>query len=848
MRILMLTPEPPARPLGGAFRNHYLLSYLGHRHEVHLVSFYDEPLGGDESRFLDMHCASVSLVPGNRASGVPRRLAQYAAGELAGGGLPWMVRERISGAFRGAVAGKVRALRPDAVLAEHLSTVPYLELARDSRLIDPTAAGVVYDAHNVESVILAQASAVASSSLRRRFAGREARRVRRYEQRTLSHVAATVALSDLDRDALRELDPAARIERIPIGVDVEYLAPPPGQTRGAVPPTLLFLGSLHWHPNVEGLLWFVREVFPAIRATLADVRLHIVGRSPAAAVTALRAVPGVVLDADVPDIRPHLWAADAMVVPLSMGSGQRVKILEAMAAGCPIVSTHVGAAGIEVEACRHVLFADAAQAFADACLRLLGDAESARQMSDRASALVAAEYRYEVMGQRMEALLAAVAADCRATAARKRLAAGESAPAEVPARAHRAGPSLVPGLRHAPPARPRREAISVLMTVRNEADTLPMLLERILGQVPAPLEVLVVDGGSTDGSLEIALAHQRRDARLRVWSLPGCNIPEGRNFALARVRGDIIVAADAGSWPLDDWLAELIRPLQADPGVSVVGGFYLPAPGGLFESALAAANLPLRDEVRADRFLPSSRSMAIRRHVLDVVPGYPENLPIGEDMFFNLQAQAAGLQVAFARGSTVVWQQARTTAEAWRKFFAFGRGDGRARMHGRRHAARFAAYGTLPALLLLGASAPGWAAWAWGALLALGAAIYLRRPWLRALTSAPPPGIGRRAVAALAPALVLLLDIAKMSGYVAGRVDRLRFGARESRRWWLFGPPPLDHWPAALRPPRQGFPTAGRWTSALTTHAQAPRGATTPPGLGGEHLAELTRKTSAGEP
>ena len=190
---------------------------------------------------------------------------------------------------------------------------------------------------------------------------------------------------------------------MPNGVDCQaFAALPTG--RADRPPLILFLGSLTWPPNISAATFLAREVLPGLRARSPGTRLRIVGRSPVPRVTALSGLPGVEVVADAPEIVPHLREARVMAVPLDSGGGTRLKILEAFAAGLPVVSTPIGCEGIEADDGRHLLIADRPQ-FGEALLALLDGPGPGVELAARARALARGRYDWGIVG---EALVAAI--------------------------------------------------------------------------------------------------------------------------------------------------------------------------------------------------------------------------------------------------------------------------------------------------------------------------------------------------------------------------------------------------------------------------------------------------------
>lgn len=304
--------------------------------------------------------------------------------------------------------------------------------------------------------------------------------------------------------------------------------------------------------------------------------------------------------------------------------------------------------------------------------------------------------------------------------------------------------------------------VSLISTLLNEAGNLEAMLRAIDRQTRQPEEVVIVDGGSTDGSLEILERWAARRDGARIESLPGANISAGRNAAIRIASGGVIAVTDAGCTPEPTWLSALVAPFEG--GADVVMGFYAPDPRTRFERIMACLNLPDAKEVDPERFMPSSRSVAFRRQVWEKAGGYPEWLAIGEDMLFNFKVLETGATRVFAPGAVVRWRLRPDLRSTWRQYFRYGEGDGRAGMHPRRHALRFATYAGGAALLAASRRHPGLLA-----ALPLAVAGRMAPAWRRAFARLDRT----EALIALAalPAMELLIDLAKMAGYVSGRIS-----------------------------------------------------------------------------
>jgi glycosyltransferase involved in cell wall biosynthesis len=303
--------------------------------------------------------------------------------------------------------------------------------------------------------------------------------------------------------------------------------------------------------------------------------------------------------------------------------------------------------------------------------------------------------------------------------------------------------------------------VTLISTVKDCADRVPGFLASLAAQTRAPDEVVIVDGGSSDDTA----ARFRADPAISLIEAPGTNIAAGRNVALGHATHDVIAATDADCELDPGWLAAILAPIE--DGADVAAGFYEPAVEGFFQTCMAAVNLPLdAGEVDPSRFMPSARSVAYRREAIDAVGGYPEWLDIGEDMWVNHRWRELGMDVRFAPEAVVRWALRPDVLSTWRQYFGYGRGDALAGIYPERHALRFAVYGGTAVAL---ASRRRWPKLAAAGAAAVHAATPVRRAWHHL-----PDPAERVAATVAVPGLIAFVDAAKMAGYAAGLVRRLR--------------------------------------------------------------------------
>lgn len=300
--------------------------------------------------------------------------------------------------------------------------------------------------------------------------------------------------------------------------------------------------------------------------------------------------------------------------------------------------------------------------------------------------------------------------------------------------------------------------VSLVSTVRDVGPArVQEFLASLRAQTRRPDEVVIVDGGSTDGTLEAF----RSAGEVTVISEPGAGISRGRNVAIRAAAHDVLALTDADCVLEPEWLERLLRPIEA--GADVAAGFYRPLASSFLQTCAGAVAVPEPDEVRPG-WLPSSRSIAFRRRAWEAAGEYPEWLRVGEDMYFNHRLLEAGLRMDLATDAMVGWRVRPTLAATWRQYARYAEGDAVAGMYPERHALRYATYGLLGAAL---ASRRPWLL----AAAALGGAAYARAPVRRAWRRLRTPA-ERAASLVAVPAVMALVDTSKMWGHARGLARR----------------------------------------------------------------------------
>jgi glycosyltransferase involved in cell wall biosynthesis len=387
-RVLWITEEPPDRALGGGnIRQAHLIEGLARRADVTLLMF--GALGDDGVRTAVAEVVEVHGVPVPAPR--PRLARRLLDLWIAARGPREVV---LPARRRAAVAARLGPLeaRADLVVASHLG----MAVARPTRPSARWAAQL----HHVTSARVGQERSVTDGGRQRWLLGRDIAHARRVERRLLDELDVVVVVSEDDARLLTAGRPAhARIVIAPNGVDVEHYRPAPLPPE----PSIVMTGSFVYGPNVDGARWLCEEVLPRVRAAVPEATVALVGREPRPEVAALAEAEGVSLHADVPDMAPFLHAARVAVVPLRIGTGTRLKALEAMAAGRPLVGTSVGLEGLGIVDGVQARVADDADAFAAAVVRVLQDDGHAEALVAAGRAHVEEHFRWSAIADRFAA-------------------------------------------------------------------------------------------------------------------------------------------------------------------------------------------------------------------------------------------------------------------------------------------------------------------------------------------------------------------------------------------------------------------------------------------------------------
>lgn len=391
MKILWVKTDflhPTTR--GGQIRTLETIKRLHARHEVHYVA-YDNPAQPEGLQRAHEYCTHVYPLT---LDVPPRRSLKFGGQLLANlfSPLPLSITRYFSPAMRDQIAKLVNTISFDSMVCDFLTPAPNF----------PDMSKVVLFQHNVETMIWRRHVEQSPDPLRKRYFQMQADRMFNCERDMCRAAGRVIAVSPQDAVMMKKMFDVESLS-VPTGVDLDYFRRPADAAQKA---DLVFVGSMDWLPNSDGVNYFVSEVMQLVWQQKPDCTLAIVGRAPAPDVLALAQKDSrITVTGTVPDVRPWMWGASVAVVPLRIGGGTRLKIYEAMAAGTPTVSTTIGAEGLDVTHPGNIRLADTSETFANECLTLLTNPEQREAVAAAALHLVTSRYSWDAVTNDFEKLL-----------------------------------------------------------------------------------------------------------------------------------------------------------------------------------------------------------------------------------------------------------------------------------------------------------------------------------------------------------------------------------------------------------------------------------------------------------
>jgi polysaccharide biosynthesis protein PslH len=377
---------------GGKIRSYNILKHLARSHEVTLLSYY----GGKrdpvyESEIQEKFPRARTVFTAAPDSTSFEQFIQYLRGLFRP--IPFAMAKFTHPDVQREVSRSLAREKVDVAVCDFLSASQNFPTA-------PTSPTVLFQ-HNVETTLWRRMASTESNPIKRLAYQVEAAKMDRQERYALTHFHHVIAVSDHDRRQMLEMFPECAISVVPTGVDTQkYSVAPPSQND---PPKIVFTGSMDWEPNIDAVQYFCEQIFPNVRSAFPKAVFQIVGRQPHPKVKRL-ASDSVLVTGTVPSVADYLRDATVVIVPLRIGGGTRLKIFEAMAMGKAMVSTTIGAEGLDVYNGRDLILADTTSAFADAIVSLLRD-HGLRRRYEKAAVSLAAQYDWSRIAQQFAAVL-----------------------------------------------------------------------------------------------------------------------------------------------------------------------------------------------------------------------------------------------------------------------------------------------------------------------------------------------------------------------------------------------------------------------------------------------------------
>lgn len=406
-RILWLSHFVPFPPKGGCFQRSYnLLKHVGARHDVHLLAFkhkagtHPDEETRDARAELLKYCSTVDVIDiSSTTSGLPA-ISRAASSVVRGQPLTVSLFDTVEMHRR--VHEIVSRIKFDVVHFDTISLAPYLQDLGDT--------STIMTHHGAESVMIARRMAHEPNPLKRAFFGVEAKLLRRYEAEYCHRFDMNVVMTDLDQQSMQEIDPRATFEIVENGVDVQFFAPTPACSRSVI----IFAGRLDQYSNRDGILNFMETTWPLVKASHPAAEIQIIGANPPERLRELAASdPAVNVPGFVDDVRPYFARSAVAICPLRDGGGMRIKILDALAMGKPIVSTTIGCEGIKIVDGQDLLLADTPKDFAAAIGRVFDDAALRESLARKGRAVAERVYSWDSLAGKLLGLYERIVASRR---------------------------------------------------------------------------------------------------------------------------------------------------------------------------------------------------------------------------------------------------------------------------------------------------------------------------------------------------------------------------------------------------------------------------------------------------
>jgi glycosyltransferase involved in cell wall biosynthesis len=395
MKVLQLCNKPPFPTVdGGTIAMHALTRGLldaGHTVKVISIETSKHPFKVDrltdeykqqtnaEAVFVDTRIKPLLL------------LTSFLLGEL------YIMERFISDKFKKRLIQLLEQESFDVVLLESLYVTPYIDTIRRYSKVK-----IILRAHNVEYLIWQRLAEKERNPVKAYYLKSMAKQLQRYEQWAFSAVDGVAAISSIDTQTISYITPGVKVKTINLSTEYKHLP-----LDAIEPNTLFHLGSMDWMPNVEGIIWLIEEVWPLVVAKQPNAKLYLAGRNMPKSIIN-RAATNIIVEGAIDSPTEYIATKQIMVVPLFAGSGVRVKIIEGMAFGKPIVATTIAVEGIGISNGNNAVITDSAIQFADAIVYLLQHPDKAKELGDNAADFIEQNYRTNVVIKKLESFIASI--------------------------------------------------------------------------------------------------------------------------------------------------------------------------------------------------------------------------------------------------------------------------------------------------------------------------------------------------------------------------------------------------------------------------------------------------------
>ncbi len=395
MKVLQLCNKPPFPTVdGGTIAMHALTRGLldaGHTVKVLSIETAKHPFNVDKlNDEYKQQTNAESVFVDTRIKPLPL-LTSFLLGDL------YIMERFISNKFKMRLIQLLEQENFDLVLLESLFVTPYIDTIRRYSKVK-----IILRAHNVEYLIWHRLAEKERNPVKAYYLKSMAKQLQRYEQWAFSAVDGVAAISSIDTQTISYIAPGVKVKTINLSTEYKHLPLDAIEQN-----TLFHLGSMDWMPNVEGIIWLIDEVWPLVVAKQPNAKLYLAGRNMPKSIIN-RAVANIIVEGAIDSPTEYIATKQIMVVPLFAGSGVRVKVIEGMALGKPIVATTIAVEGIGISNGNNAVITDSAIQFADAIVYLLQHPDKAKELGDNAADFIEQNYRPQVVIKKLESFIASI--------------------------------------------------------------------------------------------------------------------------------------------------------------------------------------------------------------------------------------------------------------------------------------------------------------------------------------------------------------------------------------------------------------------------------------------------------